>query len=37
MGSRENEYDWSVEKNNTIYILSDLELSNRKKNQKITV
>lgn len=29
--------NWSVEKNNTIYILSDLELSNRKKNQKITV
>lgn len=29
--------NWSVEKNNTIYILSDLELSNRKKTQKITV
>lgn len=23
--------NWSVKKNNTIYILSDLELSNRKK------
>lgn len=27
--------NWSVEKNNTIYILSDLELSNRKKTRKL--
>lgn len=27
--------NWSVKKNNTIYILSDLELSNRKKNRKL--